>query len=175
MAKYQLWLFSILRGMAIQLIDSTSLVPGSAPESYFKMGICYFPANNTSLRRKSKDWIRTLCQSGAVCLSMNCCFIELTLNIQLSEYPFQSRIHPIRARTHHPPHLRRASLHIWLHLRCWSRLLRLLNQDIMSERGGMSIHELLFHWANTEYSTKCVGLVQHMQRYTTKTQLVTYS
>jgi hypothetical protein len=45
----------------------------------------------------------------------------------------------------------------------------------MSEWSGMSIHELLFHWATTEYSTKCVGLVQHMQMYTTKTQLGAYS
>jgi len=53
---------------------SSSAVDGGfehgSGESYFEMGICCFPANNTSLRRKSKDWIRTLYQSGTVCLSM---------------------------------------------------------------------------------------------------------
>jgi len=60
-------------GVMVSLLSSSAVDRGfehGSGESYFKMGICCFPANNTSLRRKSKDWIRTLCQCGAVYLSM---------------------------------------------------------------------------------------------------------
>ena len=50
----------------------------------YKIRICCFSAKHAALRRKSKykDWwlgIRIMCQSGATCLSADCCFSELAL------------------------------------------------------------------------------------------------
>jgi hypothetical protein len=52
----------------------------------YEIGICCFSAKHPSLRRKDKDWLaRNLDNflSAATCLSANCCFSELALNIQL--------------------------------------------------------------------------------------------
>jgi hypothetical protein len=47
----------------------------------YKIGICFFSAKHTALRRKNKDWleIRIMFQSGATCLPADCCFRELAL------------------------------------------------------------------------------------------------
>ena len=44
--------------------------------------ICCFIAKHAILKRTSKDgWlgIRIMCQSGTICLSVDCCFSELAL------------------------------------------------------------------------------------------------
>ena len=54
----------------------------SAQTKYYKIGICYFSAKQTALRRKSKDWFARnldMRASGATCLSADCCFSELAL------------------------------------------------------------------------------------------------
>jgi hypothetical protein len=54
----------------------------SVPTKDYEIGICCFFAKHTALGRKSKVWlvrIRIMCQSGATCLSLDCCFSELAL------------------------------------------------------------------------------------------------
>ena len=50
----------------------------------YKIGICWFTAKHTALRRKSKKtgWlgIRVMCPSGATCLPADCCFSEIAPN-----------------------------------------------------------------------------------------------
>jgi hypothetical protein len=53
-------------------------VPRSGQTKDYKIGICCFYAKNAALRRKSKDWLARR-QSGATCLSADCCFSELAL------------------------------------------------------------------------------------------------
>ena len=55
--------------------------PRSGQTKDCKIGICCFAAKHTAFRRKSKDWlgIRIMCSSGAIYLSVDCCFSEPAL------------------------------------------------------------------------------------------------
>jgi hypothetical protein len=47
----------------------------------YKIGMCCFSAKHAALRSKNKDWLaRIMCQSGATCLSVDCCFSALALS-----------------------------------------------------------------------------------------------
>ena len=51
--------------------------PRSGQTKECKTGICCFSANHAELRRKSRLVglrIRIMCQSGATCISADCCF-----------------------------------------------------------------------------------------------------
>jgi hypothetical protein len=49
----------------------------------YQIGICYFSAKHTALRKKSTDWLarnqNNMCPSGATCLHTDCCFSELAI------------------------------------------------------------------------------------------------
>jgi hypothetical protein len=54
--------------------------PRSGQTKDYKIGICCFSAKHEGARAKT-GWlrIRIMCQSGATCLSVDCCFTELAL------------------------------------------------------------------------------------------------
>ena len=75
-----------ISGVMVCMLVSRAVDRGFKPRSGltkdYKIGICCFSAKQAALRRKSKDWLtRTQDNvlSGAICLSMDSCFNELTL------------------------------------------------------------------------------------------------
>ena len=61
--------------------------PRSSQTKDCKIGICYFFAKPTALRRKSKDWLAQNQDNVSEWnegLSVDCCFSELAQKIQLS-------------------------------------------------------------------------------------------
>ena len=73
-------------GVMVSMLTSSVVDHGFEPwagqTKDYKIGICSFPAKHASLSRKNKyrlAKIRIMCQSGATCLSPDCCFSELAL------------------------------------------------------------------------------------------------
>jgi hypothetical protein len=65
----------------ILLFHSTKIAEETQTKDY-KIGICCFSAKHTAIRRKCKDWMsrnQDNVSEWATCLSVNCCFSELTL------------------------------------------------------------------------------------------------
>ena len=56
--------------------------PRSGQTKNYTNGICRLSTERAAFMKKKKDWllgIRIMCQSGATCLSADCCFSELAL------------------------------------------------------------------------------------------------
>ena len=73
-------------GIIVSILASSAVDHGLEPRSGqtkdYQIGICCFSAKHAALRRKRKDWSarNQMCQSGATCLTADCCFSELALS-----------------------------------------------------------------------------------------------
>jgi hypothetical protein len=82
--------------------------------------ICCFFAKHTALRRKSKDWLaQIMCLSGATCLSVDYCFFDPALCINLTK-----RVGLVQSQTSFSSHHRYRLYYIMLtlyrvHLALW--------------------------------------------------------
>ena len=69
-------------GVMVSMLASSAVDRGFEPRSCqtkdYKNGICCFSAKHAALRRKSKDWLARN-QDNVSCLSIDCCFSELSL------------------------------------------------------------------------------------------------
>jgi hypothetical protein len=60
--------------------------PRSGQANHYEIVICCIFAKHTALRRKSKDWLaQIMCLSGATCFSVDYCFFDPALCINLTK------------------------------------------------------------------------------------------
>ena len=85
---YNYWIYLICSVMVSVLASSTvdrRFEPRLGQIIVYKIGICCFSAKHAALRRTS-CWlgIRIMCPNGTTCLSVDCCFSELSLYKSIS-------------------------------------------------------------------------------------------